>query len=347
MRMTWPFFSRYAWMAGSQWRNWVVVRSPTRLGSIGSAASMKAIEPSGGPGRSKKKTRLYRRCGIGACPRWTMRSTGMSATSHAPNDGSAERRHVTPAFVSISCASSTAFVRKPTGNCRPTVFEFRPRITSRSRSVSPMDLDRHADARKKMSLGVLAFLFAFDFEPPWRRQLHATLPQGFFRIVDVVLGRRDREDLHARFHPRRRTHGRPERGAHAFRDAVRTGSRGDLVFAEHVVRIQAELEVVRVPRLLRDVPVRRNPRGLEGDVTNLARFRGDEMDLHRELRPWVPDVELADPDSRHAAHVLLAGVRLAADLSVHAAGLARHLGRRSKWRALFNPSPMRWLAAKR
>src|SRR5881296_650397 len=79
----------------------------------------------------------------------TMRSTGISATSHAPNDGSAETRHVTPAFASISCASSTAFVRKPTGNCRPTVFAFRPRITSRSRFVSPMDLDRHADARGK------------------------------------------------------------------------------------------------------------------------------------------------------------------------------------------------------
>src|SRR5437899_575707 len=176
MRITWPFFSRYAWMAGSHPRNWVVVRSPTRFGSIGSAASMKAIEPSGGPGRSKKKTRLYRRCGIGACPRWTMRSTGMSATSHAPNEGSAETRHVTPAFASISCASSTAFVRKPTGNCRPTVFEFRPRITSRSRSVSPMDLDRHADARKKMSLGVLA-LFAFDLEPPRRRKFRATFPE--------------------------------------------------------------------------------------------------------------------------------------------------------------------------
>src|SRR5881409_2036972 len=324
MRMTWPFSSSCAWMAGSQWRNWVVVRSPTRLGSIGSAASMKAIEPSGGPGRSKKKTRLYRKCGIGAWPRWTMISTGMSATSHAPNEGSAETKHVTPAFASISCASSTAFVRKPTGNCRPTVFEFRPRITSRSRSVSPMDLDRHTDARKKMSLGVLAFLFAFDLEPPRRRKFHATFPEGLFRVIHVVLGRRDREDLRARLHPRGRADGCSERRAHAFRDAVGPGPGRDLVLAQHVVRIEAELEVVRVPRLLRDVSVRRDPGRFEGDVANLSRLRGDEMDLHRELRPWIADVELADSDLRDAAHVLLAGVRLATDFAIHAAGLARH-----------------------
>src|SRR5207244_1872653 len=323
MRITWPFFSRYAWMAGSHPRNWVVGRSPTRLGSSGSAASMKAIEPSGGPGRSKRKTRWYRRCGIGACPRWTMRSTGMSATSHAPNDGSAETRHVTPAFASSSCASSTAFVRKPTGNCRPTVLEFRPRITSRSRSVSPMDLDRHTDTRKKMSLAVLAF-FAFDLEPPRRRKFHATFPEGLFRVIHVVLGRRDREDLRARLHPRGRADGCSERGAHAFRNAVRPGPGRDLVLAEHVVRIEAELEVVRVPGLLRDVPVRRDPRGLEGDVPDLARLRGDEMDLHRELRPWIADVELADSDLRDAAHVLLAGVRLTADLTIHASGFASH-----------------------
>src|SRR5438445_6028390 len=311
-------------MVGSQWRNWVLVRSPYGVGSSGSAARMKVIEPSGGPGRSKKKTRLYRRCGIGACPRWTMRSTGMSATSHAPNEGSAETRHVTPAFASSSCASSTAFVRKPTGNCRPTVFAFRPRITSRSRSVSPMDLDRDTEARKKMSLGVLAFFFAFDLEPPRRRKLHAALPEGLFRVVHVVLGRRDREDLHARLHPRGRADGRSERGAHAFRDAVRPGPGRDLVLAQHVVRIQAELQVIRVPGLLRDVPVRRNPRGLEGDVPDLARLRGDEMDLHRELRPRIPDVELADSDSGDPAHVPLLGVGLASNLSIHAAGLERH-----------------------
>src|SRR5438309_4889456 len=323
MRITWPFFSRYAWMAGSHPRNWVVVRSPTRFGSLGSAAATKAIEPSGGPGRSKKKTRLSRRCGIGACPRWTMRSTGMSATSHAPNEGSAEIRHVTPAFASSSCASSTAFVRKPTGNCRPTVLEFRPRITSRSRSVSPMDLDRHTDTRKKMSLGVLAF-FAFDLEPPRCRKFHAAFPEGLFRVIHVVLGRRDREDLRTRLHPRGRADGCSERGAHAFRNAVRPGPGRDLVLAEHVVRIEAELEVVRVPGLLRDVAVRRNPRGLEGDMPDLARLRGDEMDLHRELRPRIPDVELADSDSGDPAHVPLLGVGLASNLSIHAAGLARH-----------------------
>src|SRR3989442_3233475 len=242
MRITWPFFSRYAWMAGSHPRNWVVVRSPTRFGSIPSAASMKAIEPGGGPGRSKKKTRLYRRCGIGACPRWTVRSTGMSATSHAPNEGSAETRHVTPAFASSSCANSTAFVRKPTGNCRPTVFAFRPRMTSSSRSVSPMIRNRHADARKKMSLGVLAFFFAFDLEPTRCREFHAALPEGLFRAVHVVLRRRYREDLRARLHPRGRADGRSERGAHAFRDAVRPGPGRDLVCAQHLLRRHAELQ---------------------------------------------------------------------------------------------------------
>src|SRR2546422_1216379 len=323
MRITWPFSSRCAWMAGSQARNWVVVRSRPRLGGIGSAGSMKAIEPSGGRGRSNKSKRLYGGGGSGECRRWTRGSTGMSATSHAPNEGSAEIRHVTPAFASSSCASSTAFVRKPTGNCRPTVLEFRPRITSRSRSVSPMDLDRHTDTRKKMSLGVLAF-FAFDLEPPRCRKFHAAFPEGLFRVIHVVLGRRDREDLRTRLHPRGRADGCTERRAHAFRDAVRPGPGRDLVLAEHVVRIEAKLEVIRVPGLLRDVPVRRDPRGLEGDVTNLAGLRGDEMDLHRELRPWIADVELADSDLRDAAHVLLAGVRLTADLAIHASGFASH-----------------------
>src|SRR2546426_4583633 len=137
-----------------------------------------------------------------------------------------------------------------------------------------------------------SLLLPFDLEPPGRRQLHATFPQGFFRVVDVVLGRRDREDFHARFHPRRRTHGRPERGAHAFRDAVRTGSRGDLVFAEHVVRIQAELEVVRVPRFLRDVAVRRNPRGLEGTWTIWHRSDAEKMDLIRNFVRRAPMADL-------------------------------------------------------
>src|SRR5207244_12810547 len=135
---------------------------------------------------------------------WTMWCAGTPSPSHAPNGGPAETRHVTPAFASISCASSTAFVRKPTGNCRPMVFAFRPRITSRSRSVSPMDLERHADARKKMSLGVLAFFFAFDLEPPRRRKFHAALQEGLFRVVPVVLGRRDREVLRPPLHSRGR-----------------------------------------------------------------------------------------------------------------------------------------------
>src|SRR5438034_842229 len=170
----------------------------------------------------------------------------------------------------------------------------------------------------------LAFFFAFDLEPPRRRKFHAALPEGLLRVVHMILGRRDREDLRARLHPCGRADGGTERGAHALGDAVRAGPRGDFVLAEHIVRFRAGLEMVRVPRLLRDVSVRRDPGRLEGDVANLARLRGDEMDLHRELRPRVPDVELTDPDSGDAAHVPLLGVRLAADLSVHAARLARH-----------------------
>src|SRR5438093_3182887 len=325
MRMTWPFFSRCAWMAGSQPRNWVVVRSPTRFGSIGSAASMKAIEPSGGPGRSKKKTRLYRRCGIGACPRWTMRSTGMSATSHAPNEGSAETRHVTPAFASISCASSTAFVRRPTGNCRPTVFEFRPRITSRSRSVSPMDLEGRRTRREKgVLLRGLLLLFPLDLDPPRRRQLHAALAERFLRVVDMLLGRRDREDLHAGVHACGGSHGAAEGGAHSFRDAVRARPRRDLVLAEHVVRVHPELEVVRVPRLLHDVAVRGDAGRFQGDVADLTLLLGDQVDVDWEFRPQIPDVELADPDPGDSAHVPLLGVGLSADLSIHASGFARH-----------------------
>src|SRR2546426_2766684 len=123
-------------MAGSHSRNWYVVRRPTRFGISGSAASTNFMSFRGGLPRSWKNTRSYRRWGIGAWPRWTTRSTGISATSHAPNEGSADTMHATPAFASISWASSTAFVRSPTGNWSPTVFALRPRITSRSRSMS-------------------------------------------------------------------------------------------------------------------------------------------------------------------------------------------------------------------
>src|SRR5204862_319414 len=81
---------------------------------------------------------------------------------------------ITPAFASISWASSTALVRSPTGNCRPTVFEFRPRITSRSRSVSPMDLEGRRTRREKgVLLRGLLLLFPLDLDPPRRRQLHS------------------------------------------------------------------------------------------------------------------------------------------------------------------------------
>src|SRR3989475_3121144 len=95
-------------------------------------------------------TRLYRRWGIGAWPRWTIKSTGISATSHAPNEGSADTRHVTPAFVSSSRARSTAAVRKPTGNCKPTVFALRPRMTSRRRPISSIVAPPETRRKKKL-----------------------------------------------------------------------------------------------------------------------------------------------------------------------------------------------------
>src|SRR5213594_1510198 len=327
MRMTCPFFSRCAWMAGSQPRNWVVVRSPTRFGSIGSAASRKAIEPSGGPGRSKKKTRLYRRWGIGAWPRWTMRSTGMSATSHAPNDGSADTRQVTPAWASRSWASSTAFVRRPTGNWSPTVLAFRPRMTSSNRSVSAMDPDTDASPQKKLCPRGLPFLLGpLNHEAPRSRQFHAPFAEGLLRVVYVILRRGDREHLRAGFHSRGRADRRPKRGAHAFRDPVRARPRRNLVLSEHVVRIQSEFQVVRVARLLRDVAVRGDPRRLERDVSDLTLLLRDKVDLDREGRAQITDVELANSDSRDDAHVLLAGIRLAPDFPVHASRFARHVG---------------------
>src|SRR5438552_1606116 len=81
---------------------------------------------------------------------------------------------------------------------------------------------------------------------------------------------------------------------HALRDAVRARPGRDLVLAEDVVRIQPQLEVVRVAGFLRDVPVRGDARRLEGDVANLARLLRDQVDSDRELRPRVSDVKLAD-----------------------------------------------------
>src|SRR2546425_7383338 len=251
----------------------------------------------------------------------------MSATSQAPNDGSADTRHVTPAWASRSWASSTAFVRRPTGNWSPTVLAFRPRMTSSKRSVSAMDPNTDASPQKKLCPRGLPFLLGpLNHETPRSRQLHAPFTQGLLRVVHMVLRRGDREDLRAGFHSRGRADGRPKRGAHAFRDSVRARPRRNLVLAEHVVRIQSELQVVRVARLLRDVAIRGDPRRLERDVSDLALLPRDEVDLDGERRPQVTDVELANPDSRDAAHVLLPGIRLAADFAVHASRLARHEG---------------------
>src|SRR2546428_1854695 len=276
---------------------------------------------------------------MGAWPRWTIRSTGISATSHAPNEGSADTRQVTPAWASRSWASSTAFVRRPTGNWSPTVLAFRPRMTSSNRFVSAMDPETDASPQKKLCPRGLPFLLRpLNHEAPRSRQFHAPFAEGLLRVVHVILRRGDREHLRAGFHSRGRADGRPKRGAHAFRDSVRARPRRNLVLAEHVVRIQSELQVVRVARLLRDVAIRGDPRRLERDVSDLALLPRDEVDLDGERRPQVTDVELANPDPRNAAHVLLPGVRLPADFAIHASGFARHrLGRRSKGRALFNP----------
>src|SRR6266542_3289476 len=250
----------------------------------------------------------------------------MSGTSHAPNEGSADTRQVTPAFDSSSCASSTAFVRKPTGNWSPTVLALRPRTTSRRRSVSPMSGVGGPRREKNLCPRSALPLFSLDLEIPRRRQFHAALPERLFRVFDVVLRRRDREDLRARLDSGRRADRGAERRAHALGDAVGPCARRDLVLPQHVVRVKPELEVVCVAGLLRDVPIGGNPRGLEGDVPDLTRLPCHEVDLHRKRRAEIADVELTDPDAGHAAHVLLPGVGLAADLAIHASGLPRHGG---------------------
>src|SRR6266571_5341578 len=262
----------------------------------------------------------------------------MSGTSHAPNEGSAETRHVTPAFDSSSCASSTAFVRRPTGNWSPTVLALRPRITSRTRSVSPMTGVAGPRPEKNLCRGLMLPLLPLDLEVPRGRQFHAAFPERLFRVLDVVLRRRDREDLRARPDSGRRADRCAERRAHALGDAVGPCARRDFVLAQHVVWVKAELQVVGVPRFLRDVPVRRDSRGFEGDVPDLTRLPRDEVNLHRKGRTEIADIKLTDPDAGHAAHVLLPSVGLAADLAIHASGLAGHDGPASKNRAVYNVS---------
>ena len=140
----------------------------------------------------------------------------------------------------------------------------------------------------------------------------------------MVFRRRDREDFHARVRAGRRADGRAEGRAHPFRDAVRAGARRDLVLPQHVVRVEPKLQVVAVARLLHDVAVRGDARRLEGDVPDLALLFRDQVDMDREVRPQVADIELADPDPGDAAHVPLLGVGLSADLPIHAVRLARH-----------------------
>src|SRR3989442_3570569 len=136
-----------------------------------------------------------------------MRSTGISATSHAPNEGSAETRHATPAFVSISRARSTAVVRKPTGNCRPTVFALRPRMTSSRRSISFIVAPPETRRKKKLCVVrsrrsrraslraplIYAFFFSRsissrqgvgNFTPPFRRASFAS--STWSSVVEIV-----------------------------------------------------------------------------------------------------------------------------------------------------------------
>src|SRR5207253_7050643 len=93
---------------------------------------------------------------------------------------------------------------------------------------------------------------------------------------------------------------------------------------QDVVRIEPELQVVAVARLLHNIAIRGDARRLEGDMPDLALLLRDQVDMDREARPQVADVELADPDPGDAAHVTLLGIGLAADLPIHAIWLARH-----------------------
>ena len=106
----------------------------------------------------------------------------------------------------------------------------------------------------------------------------------------MILGRLQGEDLRPRVDARRGSDGLAEGGSHPFRDTVGSRARGDLVLPEHVVRVETELEVVRVPRLLRDVPVQGDARGLEGDVPDLALLLRHEVELHGEVGAQVADV---------------------------------------------------------
>src|SRR5438128_1934290 len=70
--------------------------------------------------------------------------------------------------------------------------------------------------------------------------------------------------------------------------------------------------------------------GLEGDVSDLTLLLGDQVDVDREFRPQIPNVELADPDPGNSAHVALLGVGLSANLSIHASGFSRHRRRSAR-----------------
>src|SRR3989454_5807213 len=112
----------------------------------------------------------------------------MSATSQAPNDGSADTRHVTPAWASRSWASSTAFVRRPTGNWSPTVLAFQPRMTSTNRFVSAMDPETDTRPQKKLYTRSLPLLLRpLNDEAPRSRQLHAPFPDGTLRVLHSIL----------------------------------------------------------------------------------------------------------------------------------------------------------------
>src|SRR5207247_10920620 len=102
-------------------------------------------------------------------------------------------------------------------------------MTSTRRSVSPMSEVGGARPEKNLCPGLALPLLPLDLEIPRRRQFHAAFPERLFRVVDVVLRRRDREDLRARLDSGRRADRCAERSAHALGDTVRPCAGRELV----------------------------------------------------------------------------------------------------------------------
>src|SRR5256885_12269747 len=115
-------------------------------------------------------------------------------------------------------------IRRPP---RSTLFPYTTLFRSQTRA-----------SRKRCSLRGALLLLPLDLDAPRRRQLHAALAKRFLRVVDMVLRRRDREDLHTWVHACGRSDRGAESGAHPFGNAVGASPRRDLVLSEHVVRVE-------------------------------------------------------------------------------------------------------------